>query len=235
MASGVPPIGRPSGCVPEDGGDEMFVGDVGGVVAVHRDFLEDDVAFLLHLLRVQDGAGDHVRDDVDGHRQVRVQHPGEVAGAFLGGGGVGFPADLIEGRGDFQGRAPLGAFEQQVLQEVGGAVLAGGLVAGADADPEADGRRPLAGHGLGQHPDAAGQDRTAHHGAAVGAVDRVSACWFCSSGRGTTVIKAFQKPAASNLPAIVPAVHGGGAGGSSTGPAGYTAGPGRPPAPPFVS
>ena len=33
----------------EHGGDEVLVGDVGGVVAVHGDFLEDDVAFLLHL------------------------------------------------------------------------------------------------------------------------------------------------------------------------------------------
>ncbi len=153
-------------------GDEVFVGDVGGVVAVHRDFLEDDVAFLLHLLRVQHGAGDHVGDDVDRHRQVGVQHAGEVAGAFLRRGGVGFPAHLVEGRGDFQGGAAPGALEQQVLQEVRGAVLARGLVAGAHADPETDGGRALARHRLGQHADAAGQDRTAHLGAAVGSVDQ---------------------------------------------------------------
>ncbi len=156
----------------QNGGDEVLVRDVGRVIAVHGDFLEDDVPFLLHLLRVQDRAGDHVRDDVDRHGKVRVQHPGEVAGAFLRGGGVGFPADLVEGRGDFQRGAALGALEQQVLQEVGGAVLAGSLVAGADADPETDGGRALAGHRLGQHTDTAGQHRAAHFRAAVGSVDQ---------------------------------------------------------------
>ena len=102
----------------------------------------------------------------------RVQHAGEVAGALLRGGRVGFPADLVEGRGDLQRGAALGALEQQVLQEVRGAVLAGSLVAGADADPETDGGRALAGHRFGQHADAAGQDRTAHLGAAVGSVDQ---------------------------------------------------------------
>ena len=156
----------------QHGGHEVFVGDVGGVVAVHGDFLEDDVAFLLHLLRVKHGAGDHVGDDVDRHGQVGVQHAGEVAGAFLRRGGVGFAAHLVKGRGDLQGGAALGALEQQVLQEVGGAVLPGRLVAGANADPEPDGGRALARHGLGQHPDAAGQDRTAHLGTAVGSVDQ---------------------------------------------------------------
>ncbi|MCY1222777.1 hypothetical protein D9M72_348810 [compost metagenome] len=106
----------------------MLVGDVRGVVAVHRDFLQDDVAFLLHLLRVQDCAGNHVRDDIDGHRKVRVEDPGKIAGAFLGSGRVGLPADLIKRGGNFQRGAPLGALEQQVLQEVGGPVLPVGFV-----------------------------------------------------------------------------------------------------------
>jgi hypothetical protein len=67
---------------------EHLVADVGGIVIVHGDFFQDDGAFLLQFLRIQHGGGDHVRDDVDGHRQVRIQHPRIVAGAFLRGGRV---------------------------------------------------------------------------------------------------------------------------------------------------
>ena len=159
------------GVLAEDCLDEALVGDVPGVVGIHGDFLEDHVAFLLEFVGVDHCGGDHVRDDVDGHGQVGVQHAGEVAGAFLGGCRVGFAADLVEGRGDFHGGAALGALEQQVLQEVRGTVLAVLLVAGTHADPEADGRRTLAGHRLGQHADSAGKHGAAHQGASGLAVD----------------------------------------------------------------
>ena len=102
------------------------------------------------------------RDDVDRHRQVVVEHPGVVAGVLLAGGGVRLAADGVERLGDVHRGAPRGALEQQVLEEVRRAVVAVGLVARADADPGADGRRAQARHVLGQHPDPAGQDGTAH-------------------------------------------------------------------------
>ena len=124
-----PADGPAQGVRAQHGGDKVFVCHVGRVIAVHGNFFQDDVALLLHFSRVQNGAGDHVRNDVNGHGQIRVQHPGEVAGAFLGRGRVGLPAHLIESRGDFQGGSTLGALEQEVLQEVRGPVLARGLIA----------------------------------------------------------------------------------------------------------
>ncbi len=141
----------------QHGSHKVFMRYVRGVIAVHGDFLQDDVALLLHFGRIQDGTGDHVGDDVDGHGQVRVQHAREVAGALLGRGCVGLPADLVERRGDFQGGPPLGSLEQEVLQEVSGAVLARGFIARPDAHPETDCRRALARHRFGEHPHAARQ------------------------------------------------------------------------------
>ncbi len=74
--------------IAEDGRYEFLVGYIRGVIAVHGDFLKDDVAFLLEFIGIDNRGGDHVGNDVDGHRQVGVQHTGEVAGAFLRCGGV---------------------------------------------------------------------------------------------------------------------------------------------------
>ena len=59
---------------------------------------------------------------------------------LLGCGGVGLPTDHVEGLGDVVRVARGGALEQQVLQEVGGALLPGDLVPAADTEPHADGR-----------------------------------------------------------------------------------------------
>ena len=68
-------------------------------------------------------------------RQVLVEHPGVVAGVLLAGHRVRLAADGVEGDRDVQRRAPRGALEQQVLEEVRGAVVAVRLVAPADARP----------------------------------------------------------------------------------------------------
>jgi len=80
---------------------------------------------------------------------------------LLGCGGVGLTADHVEGLGDVVGVARGGALEQQVLQEVGGALLAGDLVAAANAEPHTDRGRAQARHGLGDDPHPAGQDGAA--------------------------------------------------------------------------
>ncbi len=69
--------------VPEDGFHELLMGNVGRIVAVHGDLLQDDVTLLLELFRVEDGRGHHVGDHVDGHGEVGVEDPGVVAGIFL--------------------------------------------------------------------------------------------------------------------------------------------------------
>ena len=52
-------------------------------------------------------AGQHVADDVDGQRQVGVEHPRVVAGVLLGREGVHLAADRVDRGGDVQGAAPL--------------------------------------------------------------------------------------------------------------------------------
>src|SRR5690606_11619460 len=93
--------------------------------------------------------------------------PGVVAGVLLTRGRVRLAPDGVERLRDVHRRAARGPLEEQVLEEVGRAVVPVPLVARADADPRPDRRGAHARHVLGEHADAAGQDGTAHEGAAV--------------------------------------------------------------------
>ena len=107
-----------------DGLGEIVVDDVGGVVLVHRDLLEDDPALLLDVLRPDERIGDHIAHDVDGQRQVDVEHPRVVAGVLLGREGVQVAAHGLDRCGDVQRRARARALEEQVLEKMRDARLA---------------------------------------------------------------------------------------------------------------
>ncbi len=162
--------GERAGAV-DDLGEEV-VHDVARVVLGHRHLLKDDAALGVHVLGADQRAGEHVADHVDGERQVGVEHPRVVAGVLLRGEGVHLAADRVQGRRDVQRAAPLGALEEQVLQVVGRAVQHRGLVPGADADPDAEGRRAHRRQGLGDDSQAAGEDGTAYRAGSVGALEQ---------------------------------------------------------------
>ena len=77
---------------------ELVVHDVAGVVVVHGDLLEDHAALGLDVLGADQRIGHDVADDVDGQRQVGVEHPRVVAGVLLGGEGVHLAADGVDRR-----------------------------------------------------------------------------------------------------------------------------------------
>src|SRR5260370_86469 len=85
--------------------------------------------------------------------------PPRVATAVpLAGEPVDLPAGRVHLGRDLQRGAPLGALEQQVLQVVRRARVRVVLVAGGDADPDAQRPRPHGGQELGNDPQPAGQD-----------------------------------------------------------------------------
>jgi hypothetical protein len=68
---------------------------VRGIVLVHGDLFEDHPALGVHVLGLDQRAGHHVGQHVDGQRQVGVQHPGVVAGVLLAGERVQLTADRV--------------------------------------------------------------------------------------------------------------------------------------------
>jgi hypothetical protein len=143
----------------EHGLGEALVRDVVGVVLRGGQLVEDDTALGLQLVGVEGRRREHVGDDVEREGRVGVEDAGVVAGRLLAGRGVGLAADGVEGLRDVQRRAPPGALKQEVLEHVGGAVVAPGLVPRADGDPRTDRDGALAGDLLGEDADAAREDR----------------------------------------------------------------------------
>ena len=66
---------------------------------------------------------------------IFLQHLGVIGGVFARGIGIEVAADRLDLLGDGERRAPLGALERHVLEEMGDAVDLRRLVAGADIDP----------------------------------------------------------------------------------------------------
>jgi hypothetical protein len=143
------------GVVRPDQLGERVVHRVAGVVVMHGDLLEDHAALVVDLTGREDRRGDHVADDVDGDRQIGVEHPRVVAGVLLRGEGVELAADLVERGGDRHRVASPGALEQQVLEVVRSTRQRGALVARADTDPQPEGDRAHAGNRLADDADAA--------------------------------------------------------------------------------
>ena len=105
------------------------------------------------------GVPHDVAQDVEAERQVLGQQADVEGRVLLGGEGVAVAAHLVELLGDGRGGAPLGALEQQVLEEVRRPGQLVGLVTRAGTDPVADGDRADIRHGLGDQADAARQNR----------------------------------------------------------------------------
>ena len=90
------------GGVAEHGVREQVVHAVARVVLGHRDLFEDDAALDVDVLLEDQRAGEHVADDVDGERQVGVEHARVVARVLLRGERVHLAADRVDRGGDVQ-------------------------------------------------------------------------------------------------------------------------------------
>jgi len=152
------------GVLPEGLGREQVVHHVVGVVVVHRDLVEDDVALGVDVLGGDQGVGDHVAEHVHRQVQVHVEDPCVEAGVLLGGEGVELAADGVQGHRDVHRRAAPRALEQHVLEEVGAAVQRLVLVGGPDPDPDPDAGRAHPGHLLGDDAQPRGEQRAAYDG-----------------------------------------------------------------------
>ena len=123
-----------------------------GVVVAHRDLLEDDVAFQLDVFGRAATVEHHIGHQVDGQRQIAVEHMRVVAGVLLGGERVELTADGIHRLRDLHGGASRRRLEQQMFQEVRGPGDRGAFVARSHSDPHPDRCGTHRGQVLGDHP-----------------------------------------------------------------------------------
>src|ERR1700731_2965493 len=137
---------------------ENLVKKVFGIVQIHLDFFEDDLALLLHVFGVEFRAEHEVGDDVEGDGQVLVKNLGIEADLFFGSEGIEHAADEIHFAGDGFGGTALRALKNHVLHEVGEAVLFRDFAAGTVANPNSDRDGAHMGHSLGDNHEAVGQN-----------------------------------------------------------------------------
>ena len=111
----------------------------------------------LDVVAIERGVQHDVRQDVDGQRQVLVQHLDVVAGVFLRRERIELAADRVDRLRDILGRPRPGALEEHVLDKVGDAVQLRLFVPRSGLDPNADRDGADVLHLLGQHNQTVGQ------------------------------------------------------------------------------
>ena len=148
------PITRAERMVAEDRLVEHVVDLVGGLVLVHRDLLDHDLALGVDLVLGVDRREEHLRHQVEGALGVLVEEARVDVRGLLARRRVERGADRVELLVELDRRVALRALEQQVLEEVRDAGLGGGLVARARPDPEPERDRAHRGHRLGDDSNA---------------------------------------------------------------------------------
>ena len=142
---------------------EELVHEIVGRVLDHLDLFEDH--FLLAADFFLDKRRTHhdVRQQVDGERQMLVEHLDVVAGVLLRGERVELSADRIDRLRDIFGRPGVGPLEEHVLDEMRDPALGIGLVPRPTRQPHADRHRADLRHRLGDEPETVVQNLADDH------------------------------------------------------------------------
>src|SRR6266481_2536969 len=98
---------------------ENVVKQIFGIVQVHLDFFEDDLALLLDVIGIELGTENEIGDDVKGDREMFVENFGVEANLFFRSEGVEHAADGVHFASDGFGGAAFGALEDHVFDEMG--------------------------------------------------------------------------------------------------------------------
>ena len=117
---------------------EELVHEIVGRVLDHLDLFEDDLLLAPDFFVDERRPHDDVGEQVDGERQVLVEHLDVVARVLLRRERVQLTADRVDRLGDVLCRSGIGALEEHVLDEVGDPALRVALVTRSTRQPDAD-------------------------------------------------------------------------------------------------
>src|SRR5690606_20139257 len=123
--------------------------DVVGCVVGCTDFLQNHALLARQFLRVEGGAGEDVRENVERERHVLAEDARVVTGVLEARGGVEIAAGVLDLLDDLARVAARRSLEGHVLKKMRDAVLVRLLVARAGADPDAERGRAQMVHAVG--------------------------------------------------------------------------------------
>ncbi len=124
----VPSVSRPERVLRKERGLPPFRSQVGRLVGVHQDLVEDDGPFCLDVVGAQRRCPHDVAQDVEPERQVLGEQSHVEGRVLLRRERIAVAAHLVELLGDGGGGALLRALEEEVLEKVGGPGEFAGLV-----------------------------------------------------------------------------------------------------------
>src|SRR5918994_2429356 len=134
---------------------EDVVDPVLGLILVHRDLLEHDLALGVDL-RVA-WAEQHLGEQLERAVRVYVEQPPVEVGRLLARRSVHRCPQAVEDLRDLDRRVSLGPLEQEVLEEMGDAGVSGVLIARADPHPHPERHGTHRGNRLGDDVDPCGK------------------------------------------------------------------------------
>ena len=140
---------------PESAGENV-VEQIFGIVQIHLDFFEDDLALFLNVVGVELGTKDEIGNDIEGDGEMLVEDLGVETDLFFGGEGIEHAADGIHFASDIFGGTALRALEDHVFEEMSKTIFGGDFAAGTVAHPDADGDGADVLHGFGDDDESVG-------------------------------------------------------------------------------
>ena len=143
---------------------EQLVHQVVGRVLDHLDLFDDYLFLALDVFPVKRRVEHDIGKNIDGTRQVFVEHLDVVAGTLLGRERIQQAAHRIDLLGDALRRPRRRAFEQHMLDEVRNTAPLLVFMPGATRQPDADADRPHVRHRLGEKTEAVGENLAHDHG-----------------------------------------------------------------------
>jgi hypothetical protein len=148
----VPDDRAPERVLAEDGLAEIVVDELRRRVFVHRDLFEHDLALLVKVGERR--ARQHLDHHLEGGVEVLVEEARVDQRVLFGGGRVGLAAHIVEDPRDIPGAVAVGAFEDEMFDEVRDAAELERLRARARGDPQPEGHRAHPFEALGGHAQA---------------------------------------------------------------------------------
>jgi hypothetical protein len=137
---------------------ENIVKKIFGIVQVHLDFFEDDLAFFSNIIGIELGAKNEIGDNVKSDGEMFVENFGVETDLFFRGERIEHSADGVHFAGDSFGGAAFRAFENHVLDEMGQTIFFGDFTARAVADPHTYRDGTDVSHRLGDDHEAVAED-----------------------------------------------------------------------------
>jgi hypothetical protein len=125
--------------IPPTGPVEQIMNVIVRGILYHLNLLKDDHSLLLHVFIIDERMEENVGKEIDGKRQIFVDHFGIKTGVFPSCKCIERSADGVNLFGDVESGSSLCPFEKKVFNEMGDPIFLRRFISGPRVYPYSDG------------------------------------------------------------------------------------------------